>query len=58
MILPRTRAPALSVPNIGGATWTFAEQNMPFARPPLDEILMAIDFVVKNDYPARDEMAA
>jgi len=28
---------------------------MPFARPHFDEILGAIDFVVKNDYPARGE---
>lgn len=26
---------------------------MPFARPRFDEILGAIDFVLKNDYPAR-----
>lgn len=30
-------------------------QTMPFARPRFDEILGAIDFVVKNDYPARGE---
>ena len=28
---------------------------MPFARPHFDEILGAIDFVVKNEYPARGE---
>ncbi|KAB1067760.1 AhpC/TSA family protein [Tamlana haliotis] len=28
-------------------------QTMPFARPPMDDILNAIDFVTKNDYPAR-----
>lgn len=32
-------------------------QTMPFARPHFDEILGAIDFVVKNDYPARGEYA-
>ena len=41
-----------------GALYFAAIQNMPFARPPLDEILGAIDFVVKNDYPARGEVAA
>jgi len=30
-------------------------QTMPFARPHFDEILAAIDFVQKNDYPARGE---
>lgn len=30
-------------------------QTMPFARPHFDEILGAIDFVLKNDYPARGE---
>jgi len=28
-------------------------QSMPFARPNWDDILNAIDFVTKNDYPAR-----
>lgn len=32
-----------------------AVQTMPFARPRFDELLRAIDFVVKNDYPARGE---
>lgn len=27
--------------------------TMPFARPPLDEVLSAIDFIQKNDYPPR-----
>lgn len=27
--------------------------TMPFARPPLDEVLSAVDFVLKNDYPPR-----
>jgi peroxiredoxin len=30
-------------------------QTMPFARPHFDEILAALDFVAKNDYPARGE---
>jgi peroxiredoxin len=29
--------------------------TMPFARPHFPEILSAIDFVIKNDYPARGE---
>ena len=32
-------------------------QTMPFARPHFNEILAAFDFVIKNDYPARGEVA-
>jgi len=32
-----------------------AVQSMPFARPHFSEILSAIDFVLKHDYPARGE---
>ena len=31
-------------------------QTMPFARPHFSEILAAIDFVLKNNYPARGEV--
>jgi peroxiredoxin len=30
-------------------------QSMPFARPPLNELLGAIDLIQKNNYPARGE---
>jgi peroxiredoxin len=30
-------------------------QSMPFARPNFREMVQAVDFVVKNDYPARGE---
>lgn len=30
-------------------------QSMPFARPNFEELVQALDFVVKNDYPARGE---
>ncbi|MGB3608618.1 MAG: peroxiredoxin-like family protein [Psychroserpens sp.] len=30
-------------------------QTMPFARPAIKDLLNSIDFVVKNDYPARGE---
>lgn len=30
-------------------------QTMPFARPHFDEVLGAVDFVTKNNYPARGE---
>ena len=32
-------------------------QSMPFARPNFAELLQALDFVIKNDYPARGEHA-
>ena len=28
-------------------------QNAPFTRPPLGELIQAIDYILKNDYPAR-----
>ncbi|HLE94030.1 MAG TPA: peroxiredoxin-like family protein [Sulfuricaulis sp.] len=31
-------------------------QTMPFARPVFKEMLSAIDFIIKNDYPARGEV--
>lgn len=30
-------------------------QSMPFARPNFSEMAQALDFVIKNDYPARGE---
>ncbi|AXE95726.1 MULTISPECIES: peroxiredoxin-like family protein [Paraburkholderia] len=30
-------------------------QSMPFVRPNFSELLQALDFVIKNDYPARGE---
>ncbi|THK34548.1 AhpC/TSA family protein [Ensifer sp. MPMI2T] len=32
-------------------------QSMPFARPNFTEMVQALDFVIKNDYPARGEYA-
>lgn len=32
-----------------------AVQSMPFARPHFKEMLAAMDFIIKNDYPARGE---
>jgi peroxiredoxin len=32
-----------------------AVQSMPFARPSLQDLLSGVDFVLKNDYPARGE---
>ncbi|CAN7733522.1 peroxiredoxin-like family protein [Paraburkholderia sp. 22099] len=30
-------------------------QSMPFVRPNFSELLQALDFIIKNDYPARGE---
>jgi peroxiredoxin len=38
-----------------GTLYFSSVQTMPFARPALDGILKAIDFVEKEDYPARGE---
>ena len=38
-----------------GTLYFATVQTMPFARPHFNEMLQAIDFVVKNDYPARGE---
>jgi hypothetical protein len=30
-------------------------QSMPFVRPAFGEMVQALDFIIKNDYPARGE---
>ncbi len=45
--------PGLFLINSDGSLYCSAIQTMPFARPNFDELLKAIDFVKKNDYPAR-----
>jgi peroxiredoxin len=47
--------PGLFLVRPDGTLYWGATQTMPFARPHFDEILGAIDFVLKNDYPARGE---
>lgn len=49
--------PGLFLVRPDGTLYWGSTQTMPFARPHFDEILGAIDFVVKNDYPARGEYA-
>ncbi|RMB56654.1 AhpC/TSA family protein [Dokdonia sinensis] len=39
-----------------GELYFSSVQSMPFARPQFDDILGAIDYVLKNDYPARGEL--
>ena len=38
-----------------GTLYYGAVQTMPFARPPLQDLLSAIDFAISRDYPARGE---
>lgn len=38
-----------------GTLYWASVQTMPFARPHFKDMLGAIDFVIKNDYPARGE---
>lgn len=38
-----------------GSLYYGAVQTMPFARPPFQDLLGAIDFAVSKDYPARGE---
>ena len=40
-----------------GTLYWSSIQTMPFARPHFKDILTALDFVIKNDYPARGEVA-
>jgi peroxiredoxin len=47
--------PGLFLVRPDGTLYWGSTQTMPFARPHFDEILGAIDFVTKNDYPARGE---
>jgi len=39
-----------------GTLYFGSGQTMPFARPSFAEVLGALDFVLKNDYPARGEV--
>lgn len=48
--------PGLFLVRPDGSLYFGSVQTMPFARPNFREILGAIDFVTKNDYPARGEV--
>lgn len=47
--------PGLFLVRPDGSLYWGSTQTMPFARPHFDEILGAIEFVTKNDYPARGD---
>jgi len=38
-----------------GTLYAASVQTMPFARPSFKELAGALDFVIKEDYPARGE---
>ena len=48
--------PALYLIRPDGALYFGSVQTMPFARPYFSDILPAIDYVLKNNYPARGEV--
>ncbi len=48
--------PGLFLVRPEGELFYASTQNSPFGRPPLDEILLAIDFAVETDYPARGDV--
>lgn len=48
--------PAIYLVRPDGSLYFGSVQTMPFARPHFTDILGAIDFVLKNNYPARGEV--
>lgn len=48
--------PGLFLIRPDGTLYFGTVQTMPFARPSFAEVLGALDFVIKNDYPARGEV--
>ena len=49
--------PGLFIIKPNGQLYASAVQTMPFARPPLDEVLNALKFATKKNYPARGVVA-
>lgn len=47
--------PGVFIVRPDGTLYYGAVQTMPFARPPFQDLLGAIDFAVSKDYPARGE---
>jgi peroxiredoxin len=47
--------PAVYIVRPDGTLYYGAVQTMPFARPHFDELVGALDFAIKNEYPARGE---
>ena len=49
----RFSEPGLFLVKPNGELYFQVVQNAPFTRPPLDDLLQGIDYVLKNDYPTR-----
>ncbi|MDP1731093.1 MAG: peroxiredoxin-like family protein [Devosia sp.] len=49
--------PGLFLVRSDGTLYFSSVQTMPFARPHFADILSAVDYVLKHDYPARGEVA-
>jgi hypothetical protein len=47
--------PGLFMVQPGRKLYYMSVQTMPFVRPHFSELLGALDFAIKNDYPARGE---
>ena len=47
--------PGLFMVRPDGTLYLAATQTMPFARPPIADLVKATDFILENDYPARGE---
>jgi len=50
--------PGLFLVRPDGTLYYAATSSMPFARPDLEDLIEAFDFVIGNDYPARGEVPA
>ncbi len=51
----RFHEPGLFLVRADGTLYAGAVQTMLFTRPNFGELLRALDFIIPNDYPARDE---
>ena len=47
--------PGLFLVKTDGTTYFTSVQNMPFARPKVEEVLFGLGYVIENNYPARGE---
>jgi peroxiredoxin len=47
--------PGLFLVRPDGTLYAASVQSMPFARPHFSDVLAAVDFITKNDYPPRGE---
>lgn len=52
---PKFAEPGIFLVRADRSVYFASVQSMPFARPHFQEVLSAIDFVLKHDYPARGE---